>query len=125
MSTTYIVLGPVLIVLGFLGTGSFIGLGIVFLAIGIWARSSEPLKIFEDNFELKVAPLAPLKKILFKEIESLSMDKRKIMLRALVNGKSKTLRIPFNLFHANDRDEVRLKMQEVFNHSRTAPGIED
>jgi hypothetical protein len=106
---THMIAGGVLIGFGVIALtmtasgGAQIGLGVMLMFVGHWAKNNPMLRFHEDHVEMKFAALAPRKQLLYREIdEVIEESPKKVFLR--VNGKR--IRLPIVAFEEHERDEV-------------------
>lgn len=86
------------------GTGNnfLIIVGIVFIAIAVWSKGRVVVTLAEDHMDIKTAPAAPRKMILYSEMNSIEKapPKKKafipysLILHYTQDGKTKKIRVP-------------------------------
>ncbi len=75
----------------------------VSLAMCIWSSSSSIVQLFDDHVEMKLGPLAPLRRVLYRDIEKVEILKRKkARLVYRTGGRQTSTKIPLNLLEAQE-----------------------
>jgi hypothetical protein len=122
MNTMYVAM-VVIGIIGFLfglvaGPGSS-SLGILVIwGIFMLATKNKPLLSFHDtHLTIKLAPLAPLHLIAYKDIENIAVRGKKVHLS--VSGRPKPILLPLNSFDENDHGEIEGILQKIVATNQT------
>lgn len=88
--------------------GRAIPAGSTVLTIGllmtIWSRRATIVRLFDDHFEMKLAPLAGLRKVRYCDIEAIEMLPKNVARLTLVEDKP--VKIPLNMLEDEDQDQL-------------------
>ena len=81
--------------------GTLLGVGIM---MAVWSRRAEVVRLFDDHFELKLAPLASLRKVRYSDIKCIEMLKKNVA--RLTLHEAKAIKIPLNMLQADEQQEL-------------------
>ena len=113
MYAVMVVVGIIGFLLGLaVGPGSS-SLGII-AVVGIFmlATKSKPILSFHDKYlKIKLAPLAPLLIIAYKDIENVSIQGKKMVIS--VSGRPKPVVLALNSFNDGDHEELKGILQKI------------
>ncbi len=101
------IMGVVLTILGVvglvIGAAHILGLGIFFLVIAIVQKERNIFKIFENNLEMKMGPIAPTKYIRFTDFTRVeNIEDKKITVYYKDAGKERKIRLHSSVFESDD-----------------------
>lgn len=73
------------------------------ILMSIWMRRASLVRLYQDHFEMKFAPLAPLRKLHYQDVTQLEVvSSKKARLFYQDGAKERTVAIPLNLLEAED-----------------------
>ncbi len=101
------IMGSVFLAIGLVAfaiMGVWIGLGpaIVILIVAAMQQNKEIIKMYDENIELKLAPLASTRYIKYSEIISIDNNKQKVIVRYKQGSDSKKIAISKQLIDENE-----------------------
>lgn len=96
-----IALGVVFLFMGAIGAP--FGIGVLFVIIALVSKNTDMIKVYDNYFEIKLAPLAARRFIKISEITNVDTSNPKILMVYYDSeGKNKKIKIPKAMF--NDKD---------------------
>ena len=79
----------------------------VALMMAIWSRRASLVRLYEEHFEMKFAPLAPLRKILYRDIRKVEpLGKQRIRLTYAVGEREQSVKVPLNMLDDQEGQEL-------------------
>ena len=86
-----------------IGAPHFLTLGIIYLIMTIWHKNNSVIKMFDNNMEVKLAPIASKKFIRYTDIEKVDIsNKRFVEILYKDSDKMKKLRVIKKLLNDSD-----------------------
>lgn len=103
----YLIGGLTLLTLGvttflMIGRGAPLGASIALVWVGIWMSRRPLIKLNSDHFEMKLAPLAPLRLIAYEDVKAIGKKGKKVILRVANAKGTKDVKVPQNMFSKRD-----------------------
>lgn len=91
--------------------GGALGFAFVMSLVFYFLHKNKPLlTLFENHFELRLAPLAGLQIYKYSDLERIESDKKQILI--FIAGEKKEVKIPLSNFSAEERGEIIQLLEE-------------
>lgn len=103
------------------GTGLPLGIGVLLFVVGLWNMKHQPVRLYQDHLELKLAPAAGLKMIRYRDLVRMEGDSDKVRdLFFMDGGKEKKLKLRLDVINAEDRPRlIEVLHQKIQANTRT------
>ena len=110
----YVISGVVFVIMGLaMPRYLFVGVGAVFCIVGGYLKMVPILWLRDDHLAMKIAPAAPKKLVLYKEIDSIDeVSPKKLIVRATVDGSTKKIKVPLNMLPPSDRADFLAELKK-------------
>jgi len=100
----------------FIGAAHLIGFGILFMVLAFMHKDRDIIKIYDQNIEIKIAPLAATKFIKFSDLTKTErISEKKIFVHYMNGNDPKKLRMPVQMIDAKELSEFLEMLDSKIN----------